>query len=99
MRNRAKIKMKDFISRYHHCEPAQLPRQKKLPFVYLLGNVYGFSPREIADFFQCHPVTAYRMLSDAVFFHSRRRQQQEEEKRIADYILYIAQWRDWKSIS
>ena len=99
MRPRAKAKMRDFIKRYHHCEPDQLPRRKRFPFVYLLSDVYAFSAADIALFFSCSKATAYRVITDARFYHNRSRMQQAEEKRIADYILYNAQWRGGVSIT
>lgn len=88
MRPLAKIKMKDYIRRYHHCDPSELPRIKKMPFVRLLADVYDYSAEEIARFFGCSKSTAYRLVSDARFFKKLSSIALGEEKRIADYILY-----------
>lgn len=89
--------MREYILRYHHCAPEELPRLKKFPFVYLLKNTYGFECLDIAVFFGCSKASAYRLISDANYFHEKHPRQRAEEDRIANYILYIAQWRNYKS--
>lgn len=89
--------MKDYCRRYRYCLPSDLVRIKRLPYAYLLSDVYGFSAKEIAEFFQCSLSHAYRLISDAKFFYNRSPGMQAEVKRIADYILYNAQYKDWKT--
>lgn len=93
LRHRAMPKMKDYCLRYYHCTPSDLVKIKKLPFAYLLSNVYAFSAKEIADFFLCSLSTAYRLVSDANFFYNRSKSMKAEVQRIADYILYIVKYK------
>ena len=97
--HRARSKMEEYCKRYHKCKPAELPRIKKLPFVRLLADVYNFSAKEIAAFFDCDLSTAYRMITDARFWQKRSKLHNEQEQRIANYILYNAQWRGGVSIT
>lgn len=85
--------MRDYCRRYRNTEPERLPRRLRLPYAYLLANLYAYTPREIAAFFRISTSSAYRLVSDARFFHNRSPQQRDEENRIARYILYNAQWR------
>lgn len=99
LKHRSRSKMRDYCQRYNHCEITELSRAKKMPYVRLLSDVYGFSPKEIAAFLDCSLTTAYRMISDARWWNKRSKCFAEEEKKIADYILYNAQWRGGVTIS
>ncbi len=90
--------MKDYCRRYRKCEITELSFQQQLPYVYLFSDVYGFTVKEAQMFFACSRATAYRLLKNARFWHEKSRRQRDEEKRIADYILYSAQWRGGNSI-
>lgn len=99
LKSRSRSKMRDYCRRYNHCEVTELPRPKKLPYVRLLSDVYGFQPKEIAAFLDCSLSATYRMISDARWWNNRSKHFAEEEKKIADYILYNAQWRGGVTIS
>lgn len=95
-RSLAKPKMRDYILRKYNCKPIDLPRYKRFPFVYLLADHFGFSPKEIGAFFGCATSTAFALRQDARYFHSRHKQQQAEEKAILAYIIYIVRWKAYK---
>ena len=97
--HRARQKMRDYCQRYYKCTPAELPRIKKLPFARLLADVYNFSAKEVAPFFECHISNAYRLITDARFQQKYSKWQREEEQKIANYILYNAQWRGGVTIT
>ena len=93
LKPRARQKMRDYCQRYNRCTIADLPRIKKFPYARLLADVYGFPAKEIAAFFDTSVSSAYRLVTDARFQRKYSRRQVEEEQKIADYILYNAQWK------